>query len=206
MPMVARGVSYGGRRTPKTHSGRLPIMLEYFLIFIQVVVGLLLIGVILLQKSKSQGIGTAFGGGMGESLFGSQIGNVLTKITVGLALVFMINSVTITYIKSRRAQRDPSVTERSVPQETPTVPAQGPLSAPTDGAAAPGAEAPLVFPSDTIPAQVDPTVAPPPDAGADAAPPPVVTDETETAAGAPEPDAAREEAPPPDAKPVPASE
>jgi len=149
-------------------------MLEYFLIFIQVVVGLLLIGVILLQKSKSQGIGTAFGGGMGESLFGSQIGNVLTKITVGLALVFMINSVTITYIKSRRAQRDPSVTERSVPQETPTVPAQGPLSAPTDGAAAPGAEAPLVFPSDTIPAQVDPTVAPPPDAGADAAPPPVV--------------------------------
>ncbi|HMO03227.1 MAG TPA: preprotein translocase subunit SecG [Kiritimatiellia bacterium] len=62
------------------------------LILIEVVCCLLLIGVILLQQSKSQGLGLAFGGGMGESLFGSRAGNVLTKITIILSIVFLANT------------------------------------------------------------------------------------------------------------------
>ena len=64
-------------------------ILRVVLIMVEVVCSLLLIGVILLQKSKSEGLGLAFGSGMGESLFGSRAGNVLTKITVTLAMVFL---------------------------------------------------------------------------------------------------------------------
>jgi preprotein translocase subunit SecG len=67
-------------------------ILRYVLIVVEVLCCLLLIGVILLQQSKSQGMGLAFGGGMGETLFGSRAGNVLTKITVTLALIFLANT------------------------------------------------------------------------------------------------------------------
>ena len=59
------------------------------LLIIEVLTAFLLIVVILAQKSKDQGLGMAFGGGMGESLFGSRAGNVLTRMTITLATVFM---------------------------------------------------------------------------------------------------------------------
>lgn len=67
-------------------------ILRILLIVVEVATSLLLIGVILLQKTKSEGLGLAFGSGMGETLFGSRAGNVLTKITVTLALVFLANT------------------------------------------------------------------------------------------------------------------
>lgn len=67
-------------------------IVRYLLIVVEVLCCLMLIGVILLQQSKSQGMGLAFGGGMGETLFGSRAGNVLTKITVTLGLVFLANT------------------------------------------------------------------------------------------------------------------
>jgi preprotein translocase subunit SecG len=67
-------------------------IIKIMLIVVEVICGLLLIGVILIQPSKSQGMGMAFGGGMGETLFGSRAGNVLTKITVILGLVFLANT------------------------------------------------------------------------------------------------------------------
>ncbi len=88
-------------------------LLHYFMIFVQVVVGFMLIGIILLQKSKSQGMGTAFGGGMGESLFGSQVGNVLTKVTVVLAFIFLLNSTMLAFMKSSGRPADVSVTDRT---------------------------------------------------------------------------------------------
>ena len=66
------------------------LVLRYFLLFVEITCGLLLIGIILMQRSKGQGAGTAFGGGMGESLFGSRAGNVLTKMTVVLTIIFLI--------------------------------------------------------------------------------------------------------------------
>lgn len=106
---------------------------HYFMVFIQVIVGLMLIGIILIQKSKGQGMGTAFGGGMGESLFGSQVGNVLTKITVVLALIFMVNSTFLAFMKSSGRRRDISVTDRiDAPAATPA-----PSPAPQPAAPAP---------------------------------------------------------------------
>lgn len=53
-----------------------------------VIVSVLLVGVILLQRNKGQGAGIAFGG-MGEAVFGSEMGNVLTKSTIVLGIVFL---------------------------------------------------------------------------------------------------------------------
>ena len=54
-----------------------------------VVVALLLIGIILVQPSKSGGMGAAFGG-VGESVFGAQAGSHLTKATVIMTAVFFL--------------------------------------------------------------------------------------------------------------------
>ncbi|MGD9873450.1 MAG: preprotein translocase subunit SecG [Kiritimatiellia bacterium] len=65
---------------------------------------LLLIGLILLQKSKGGGLGGAFGGGMGETLFGSRAGNVLTKGTIILGIIFMANTVVLAVMFSGRRE------------------------------------------------------------------------------------------------------
>lgn len=65
------------------------IFLKALLIVVEVLSCLLLIGLILLQRSKSEGLGLAFGAGAGEALFGARAGNVLSKATVILGVVFM---------------------------------------------------------------------------------------------------------------------
>lgn len=46
--------------------------------------------VILVQESKSLGLGASFGGDPGESIFGTSTAEVLKKITAWLAFVFMV--------------------------------------------------------------------------------------------------------------------
>ncbi len=64
-------------------------VLIVFLYVLVVVVSLLLIGIILIQPSKSGGMGAAFGG-IGESVFGAQAGSHLTKATVAMTSVFFV--------------------------------------------------------------------------------------------------------------------
>ncbi len=64
-------------------------MLTWFLYLLVVVISFLLIGIILIQPSKSGGMGAAFGG-IGESVFGAQAGSHLTRATVVLTAVFFV--------------------------------------------------------------------------------------------------------------------
>lgn len=69
------------------------------LLILEVLCSFLLIGVILLQKSKGGGLGgTAFGGGGGDSLFGARTGTVLTKITITLAVFFLANTLVLAFV------------------------------------------------------------------------------------------------------------
>ena len=127
--------------------------LRFFMVFVQVVVSLLLIVVILMQKSKSQGIGMAFGGGMGESLFGSQVGNVLTKVTVVLAIIFMVNTAFLAFTHGTNGIPEASVTDLApdeAPDPEPTLPATGPV---TDAPEMPPPTAPPVEELDPPPAE-----------------------------------------------------
>lgn len=65
------------------------------LIILEAAFSLALIGLILLQKSKSEGLGLAFGGGGNDSLLGARAGNVLTKATVGIGVAFLVNTLVL---------------------------------------------------------------------------------------------------------------
>jgi len=92
----------------------------YVLVVVEALCSILLIGVILIQKTKGQGMGLAFGAGMGETLFGSQMGNVLTRTTVILAIIFLVNTTVLAVLGSR--QRETSIAE-SIPVTAPAAPA-----------------------------------------------------------------------------------
>ena len=91
----------------------------YVLSSVEVIVSVMLLGIILIQRSKGQGMGAAFGGTMGESLFGTQMGNVLTKATVVLAVIFLVNTTVLARLNAGRWQSaslaDEIVSEQPVP-------------------------------------------------------------------------------------------
>lgn len=70
-------------------------VIRTLLIILEAACSLSLIGLILLQKSKDGGLGLAFGAGGGDSLFGARAGNVLTKATVGIGIVFLVNTLVL---------------------------------------------------------------------------------------------------------------
>ena len=63
--------------------------LYYLLIFVFLFVSAILCLVILIQESKSSGLGASFGGDSGDSLFGASTPEVLKKITAYLAVIFL---------------------------------------------------------------------------------------------------------------------
>lgn len=68
-------------------------VIYYIALAIFLFVCLLLCGVVLMQESKSSGLGSSFGGDSGDSLFGTATADVLKKITGWLALAFMAGCV-----------------------------------------------------------------------------------------------------------------
>lgn len=72
-------------------------MLYYVLVGLYVVVSFLLIVVILLQQGKGGDIASAFGGGGGsQAVFGARAGaTLLTRVTSGLAAVFIVLSLAL---------------------------------------------------------------------------------------------------------------
>ena len=104
------------------------------LLIIEVVSAFLLVVVILAQKSKDQGLGMAFGSGMGESLFGSRAGNVLTRMTVTLAVVFMVTTILLGILFARGSTGGGSVMDRADRQlpAAPALPAQAAPQMPAD--------------------------------------------------------------------------
>ena len=61
----------------------------YLALFLFIGLCALLCLVILIQESKSLGLGASFGGDAGDSLFGTSTADVLKKFTAYLAIIFM---------------------------------------------------------------------------------------------------------------------
>jgi preprotein translocase subunit SecG len=64
------------------------IFLYFFAIALFMLLCVLLCFIILIQESKSTGLGAAFGGEVSDSLFGASTADVLKKFTAWLALIF----------------------------------------------------------------------------------------------------------------------
>lgn len=78
-------------------------MLHTLLVFIHILVCLSLITIVLLQTGKGANMGAAFGGSS-QTVFGSSgAGTFLGKLTAGVAIVFMLTSLTLTYTAAHRS-------------------------------------------------------------------------------------------------------
>ncbi|MBM9606231.1 preprotein translocase subunit SecG [Desulfopila inferna] len=104
--------------------------MDTLLTIVHVLVCLLLVGIVLLQHGKGADIGASFGGSS-QSLFGSE-GPIplLNKITTGVAIIFMVTSVSLAYISAHRStgsvmqelQQEQTVEEQQQSQEIKEIP------------------------------------------------------------------------------------
>jgi preprotein translocase subunit SecG len=78
--------------------------MEFFIIIVHVLAALGIIGLVLMQHGKGADMGAAFGSGASQTIFGSVgSGNVLTKSTTWLAVVFFATSLGLALIARQRA-------------------------------------------------------------------------------------------------------
>ena len=84
--------------------------MENLLIFFYIIVSISLILLVLLQQGKGSDIGSAFGGGSSNAMFGSSgPSNPLTKVTAIVSAIFLILSLSITYISRNSIDEDQDV-------------------------------------------------------------------------------------------------
>ena len=102
-------------------------MLVIFITIMHVLVSVFLILIVLTQQGKGQDLASAFGGSGSQTAFGARgTATLLSKITAGTAALFMLTSLSLTYLR-------PAVTGESVIQDIP---------APSQPATEPGDETP----------------------------------------------------------------
>ncbi|HWK54645.1 MAG TPA: preprotein translocase subunit SecG [Hyphomicrobiales bacterium] len=78
--------------------------MESFLIIVHVLAALAITGLVLIQQGKGADVGAAFGGGASQTIFGSVgTGNVLTKSTTWLTVVFFATSLSLALIAREQA-------------------------------------------------------------------------------------------------------
>ena len=125
-------------------------VMYFILLLVEAICCLLLLAVILVQRSKGQGMGVAFGSGMGEAIFGSQMGNVLTKVTVILGIVFLVNTTVLAMLSGHRSRG--SVTEKvPVPVASAAVPSDLPSGDASTSSSFPVSSEPADLPSAAVP-------------------------------------------------------
>ena len=85
--------------------------MENLLIFFYILISISLILIILLQQGKGSDIGSAFGAGSSNTMFvSSTSSNPLTKVTAILAAIFLILSLSITYLsRSSMVEESPII-------------------------------------------------------------------------------------------------
>ena len=77
-----------------------------------------LILTVLLQAGKGAAMGSGLGGGSSQTMFGSSgAGNFLTKLTTGIAILFMVTSLTLaTFSNKKKSSSVIQGIEESIPE------------------------------------------------------------------------------------------
>jgi preprotein translocase subunit SecG len=108
---------------------------------LHVIVCVFLVAVVLLQRGKGAQVGAVFGGGGGSTMFGGRgAGNFLTKLTTGAAIVYMVTSLSLSYLGITSGERlfeDGAIEEEAAPEPSPfeelgKVPAEAPAEPPAN--------------------------------------------------------------------------
>jgi len=114
---------------------------------VHVIVSIGLSLVVLLQTGKGAEVGAVFGGSSATIFGSSGAGNFLTRLTTGMAIVFMITSLTLGYFAGKKPTA--TIFDNRAPAALPNSPA--PQSAPAQPAAPEGGAQPSApaAPADT---------------------------------------------------------
>ena len=88
------------------------------ILIIYLIVSLALIGIILIQQGKGAEMGASFGSGASNTVFGAAgSGNVLTKTTTFLAILFFAIALTISYQNADTEEVKDAVLDAPVAEE-----------------------------------------------------------------------------------------
>ncbi|MDD3444958.1 MAG: preprotein translocase subunit SecG [Zavarzinia sp.] len=132
-----------------------------YLLVLHLIIAVVLIGVVLIQKSEGGALGIGGGGG-GGLMTARGAANFLTRLTAILAGLFMLTSLGLTMLAGTGGTG--SIVDQIEQQQAPViVPSDTPAPAPEAAAPAPTAPAPTdTAPADSAPAPaVTPETAPP---------------------------------------------
>jgi preprotein translocase subunit SecG len=97
-------------------------MITILFTILHIIVCLFLILVVLAQQGKGQDLASAFGGAGSQTAFGARgTATLLSKITAGAAAIFMITSLTLSFLRPAVAPNT-VVPDSAPPAETETTP------------------------------------------------------------------------------------
>ena len=129
------------------------------LIAIHILVCALMILVVLMQRPRSEGLGSAFGGGLTDNVFGSQTTNVLARFTTWMGIAFFAITLLLSILTAKANSGKTAVQKKLLSEPLPaavSTPTPAPLSTPEATPATPTASATPV----TEPVQETPQATP----------------------------------------------
>ena len=100
-------------------------VVENVVLTVHLILALLLIGVVLLQRSEGGGLGMGGGGG-GGVMTGRQAANALSRLTWIFAIGFIITSLTLTVIAARNASSGSIMDQLDIGASAPASPSPSP--------------------------------------------------------------------------------
>ena len=114
------------------------------LVAIHVLVCALMILVVLMQRPRSEGLGSAFGGGLTDNVFGSQTTNVLARFTTWMGIAFFAITLLLSILTAKANSGKTAVQKKLLSEPLPaavSTPTPAPLSTPEATPATPTASA-----------------------------------------------------------------
>jgi preprotein translocase subunit SecG len=126
------------------------------LIALHVLVCAFMILVVLMQRPRSEGLGSAFGGGITDNVFGSQTTNVLAKFTTWMGIAFFAITLLLSILTAKANSGKTAVQKKLLSEPVPAAVSTPTPAAPSTPEATPTASATPV----TEPAQETPKATP----------------------------------------------
>jgi len=136
--------------------------MQYFIMFLLFISSVLLILLVLVQRGKGGGLAGAFGGMGGQSAFGTKAGDLFTRITIGVATVWILLCLgSVKYFADAQNKLDATLGGKSELKEGMTAPpgTEAPKPVSEEGTDAPGKDAPAKTPVSEKPATDPPAPA-----------------------------------------------
>ena len=109
-------------------------MLHAFLLVVQVISGVCIVALVLLQHGQGADAGAGFGAGASGTVFGARgASTALSRATAIFAVIFMLNSVVLTYLSTRTHEQQKTILDLA--GQAPATGAKAPTAAPGPGSA-----------------------------------------------------------------------